>query len=87
MQELERTNFLAGATNGEIVLVKDNANLVHEADLFLIVAVEVVVVCGRSGIGQGGVDLREKAEDVFGGDGLGLCDSGSGSSSGHDGEG
>jgi hypothetical protein len=84
MQELRRTNFLAGATNGEIVLVEDNADLVHEADLLFIVAGEVVVVGGRSGIGQGGVDLREKAEDVFGSDGLRLGDGGGGS--GHDGE-
>jgi hypothetical protein len=80
-----RTNFLAGATNGEVVLVKDNADLVHEADLLFIVAVEVVVLSGRSGIGQGGVDLREETEDVFGGDLRRLGDGGS--SSGHDGEG
>jgi hypothetical protein len=86
MQEFGRTNFFAGATDGEIVLVENNTDLVHEADLLFIVAVEVIVAGGRSGIGQGGVDLREKAEDILGSDGLRLCD-GSGGSSGHDGEG
>ena len=33
-----RTDFLACTTNGLIVSVEDDADLVHEADLFFIVA-------------------------------------------------
>lgn len=77
---LRRTNFLAGAANGEVVVVEDNADLVHETDLLLIIADEIVVVGGRSGAGQRGVDLGKQAEDIFGRDLWRLSDSGGGGS-------
>lgn len=77
--KFKRTNFLAGATNGEIILVENDADLIHETNLLLVVAHEVVVLSGRSGAGQGGVDLGKQAQDIFGGD-LGRRGSDSGGS-------
>jgi hypothetical protein len=66
----KHTSFLASTANWNIILVKDNADFVHQPDLFLIVACEVVFVATWAGSSNyGGVDLGEKAEDIFGSDG------------------
>jgi hypothetical protein len=59
-----RTDLLAGLSDGEVVLVGDNAHLVHETDLLLIVARESIAA---------GVNVGEQAEHVLGRDGLGRC--------------
>lgn len=66
-----RTDFLAGGANGLVILVEDDADLVHEADLLRIVAVQL------RGVGR--VDIGEEAEDGLGVDagGLGGRDGGS----------
>lgn len=58
------TDLLAGGTNGLVVLVQDDAHLIHESNLLLIVTVELR--------GAGGVDIGEETKDVFGRDGCGL---------------
>lgn len=57
------TDFLAEVSNWLVVLVEDDADLVHEADLLLIVPLK----CGA-----GGIDVREESEDVVRRDGLNL---------------
>ena len=57
-----RTDLLAGLSDGKVVLVGDNAHLVHETDLLLVVAGESIAA---------GVDVGEQAEHVLGRDGLG----------------
>lgn len=62
-----RTELLAGSANGHVVLVGHNADLVHEPDLLLIVALERI---------PARVNVGEKAENRLGGDrgaGLGDC--------------
>lgn len=56
-----RTELLAGLADGHVVLVEDDADLVHQTDLLLIMAGE--------GLG-GGVNVGEETEDGIGGDGL-----------------
>lgn len=48
-----RTNFLAGCANRLVIVVQNDAHLVHEADLLCIVAIKLG--------GAGGVDVREEA--------------------------
>lgn len=63
------TDLLAEVSNWFIVLVQDDADLVHEADLLLIVPLK----CGT-----GGIDIGEEAEDVVCRDGFDLGGRGSG---------
>lgn len=56
----QRTELLAGGPDGQVILVGDDANLIHQADLLLIVALEGF---------PPRVDVREEAEDVLGRDG------------------
>ena len=67
------TGFLAGAADGFVVAVEDNTDLVHEPDLLLVVALELIVR-GWDAVGGGevGVDVGEEADYVVGCDGLGL---------------
>lgn len=51
-----RTNLLAGRANGRIVLVRHDADLVHQADLLLIVARQRLA---------GGVDVWEETQNGF----------------------
>lgn len=66
------TGLLAGTANGFVVLIQDDAHLVHQADLFFIVTGEIVAVasrgCGRRKdlAGQGSVDIREEGRDIVG---------------------
>lgn len=55
-----RTDFLAGCSNGLIIVVKHNAHFVHEPDLLRIVAIELG--------GAGGVDVWEETQNGFCGD-------------------
>jgi hypothetical protein len=57
----EMADLLAGVTDGQVILIDDNADLIHEADLLLIVA-------GKS-LGAG-VDVGEQTQHVLGRDGL-----------------
>jgi hypothetical protein len=75
----EVAGFFGGRAERVVVGVEDDADFVHEADLFSIVAGEVVVLVGRAGKGGGGggggggevcVYFREEVEDVLGGYGL-----------------
>lgn len=50
-----RTNFLAGCANSLVIVVQNNAHLVHEADLLRIVTIELG--------GAGGVDVWEETKD------------------------
>ena len=62
----EVAHLLAGATDGRIVLVQDDADLLHQPDLLLIVSFKVTVP-GRSGLclrSELSVDLGEEAKDV-----------------------
>lgn len=71
VEDGEPTDLLAGLANGQIILIENNADLVHQTDLLLIVAFE-------RGIGGGAIDLGEEAQDVGGRDRLGCCDGGGG---------
>lgn len=51
----ELTDLLAGLADRRVVLIEDNAHLVHQADLLLVVAAK--------GLGPG-VDVGEQPEDV-----------------------
>ena len=57
----KRTGLLAGIANGLVILVQDDADLVHQTDLLRIVTRESIGV---------GVDIGEETEDGLGGDGL-----------------
>ena len=74
MSPERHTDFLAGAPNGVVIVVEDDAYLLHKPDLLLIVALEVI---GRrlSTVrrGQVRIDLREEVDDILGGDGLRCC--------------
>lgn len=59
-----RTDLLAGSADGLIIFVQDNTDLVHEADLLLIVTFELR--------GAGGIDVGEEAEDRLGSNCRGL---------------
>lgn len=83
---MRRTNFFAGAANRKVIFVEYNADLVHETNLLFVVADEVVVLSGRSGAGQRGVDLGKQTEDILGGDLWRLSDSGSGGGGAHVGD-
>lgn len=67
-------SLLACTANGLVVLIHDDAHLVHQADLFLIVPGEVAAVARGGGggwkdfAGQRGVDLGEEGRDVVGSD-------------------
>lgn len=52
-KERFRTNLLARSANGHIVLVSDDADLVHQSDLLLIVAGQCLA---------GGIDVWEKTK-------------------------
>jgi hypothetical protein len=62
----EVANLLAGAANRYIVLVQDNAHLVHQTNLLFIVTSEITVLGGRGLClgGELGIDLGEEAQDV-----------------------
>lgn len=74
------TSFLASSPNWDIVLVKDNADFVHQSDLFLIISRKVVFAAAWAGSSNyGGIDFWEKTQDILGGDGggrLGNCSRG-----------
>jgi len=59
-------NLLAGTADRNIVLVQDNAHLVHQTNLLFIVASKITVLGGRGLClgGELGVDLREEAQDI-----------------------
>lgn len=61
------TYLLAEVANRLVILVQNDANLVHQTNLLGIVTVQL------SGTG---VDIREKAQDARCGDGLHLCNGG-----------
>lgn len=63
----EHTKFLAGPANGNVIVVGDNADFIHQTNLLLVVALEDIVWRG----GGGCVDLREQTKDVLGRNGLG----------------
>lgn len=58
------TDLLAGSADGLVIFVQDNADLVHEADLLLIVTVELR--------GAGGIDVGEEVENRLGSNWRGL---------------
>jgi len=62
------TKLLAGGANGLIIVIEDDAHLVHQADLLLIVTLERIAPR---------IDVGEEAEDRLGRDGLGGNSSGS----------
>lgn len=62
MAEAQRTNLLACSANWLVVLVEDDADLVHQADLLLIVT--------GQGLGAG-VNVGEETEHSLSRDGLG----------------
>lgn len=78
----EMAYFFACASNWQVIFVKYYADLIHETDLFLIVAIEVLILSRRNRAGEICVDLGEKAQDVGGRDwlrlGLGLGHGGGG---------
>lgn len=51
-----RTNLLARSANGRIVLIRDDADLVHQADLLLVVARQCLA---------GGIDVWEETKHGF----------------------
>jgi hypothetical protein len=69
----EVAGLFGGGADRVVVGVEDDANFVHEADLFGVVAGEVIVLVGRvearGGSAQIWVHFREKVEDVLRGDG------------------
>lgn len=75
-------DFLAGTSNWHVILIENDADLVHEADLLFIIAIEVVVLGCRGLGGERGVDLGEEAQDVVGGDGERVRGGGGGGSGG-----
>lgn len=58
------TDLLAQVPNRLVILVKDDADLVHEPDLLLIVAIQF---CGAS------VDIGEQLQDILCCDGCSRC--------------
>ena len=66
--EVTHTQLLAGGSNWQVILVGNDADLIHEADLLLIVAVQGIAA---------GVDIGEQPQDSFRRnrlrDGLGGC--------------
>jgi hypothetical protein len=72
---LNLTGFLAGTANRTVVVIQDDADFVHQANLLLVVALEfspfvsgAIVGGGEDITSQGGVDFGEKSSDIFGGD-------------------
>ena len=63
------TNLLAEVSDRLVILVEDNAHLVHQSNLFFIVTIEL---CGA------GIDVGEESQNALGRDGLGLSDCSSG---------
>lgn len=66
------TGLLASAANRLVILIQDDAHLVHQTNLLLIVALQLAAVArrrlgagGENIAGQGGVDVGEKRGDVF----------------------
>lgn len=63
------TDLFASSADGQVVLVQDDADLVHQADLFLVVAGQRF---------RGGIDVGEQTQHVLSRDGLRQsCSSGS----------
>ena len=64
----EMARFFAGAANGYVVFVENDADFVHEPDLLFVVAGEVGIVgCGLGLVGECCVDFWEEAENVLAG--------------------
>lgn len=68
------TSLLARATNRLVIIIQDDADLVHQANLLLIVPFELPAIADRShiavgggqdGAGQRSVDVREERHDVL----------------------
>lgn len=71
----ERTNFLARAANGVVVLVKHDADFVHEPYLLFIIAGEVIMlVMSAMRPPETGIHFWDDADDVAGVKGVGLGD-------------
>lgn len=68
----EMAYFFACTSNWQVIFVEYYADLVHETNLFLIVTIKVLILSRRNRAGEISVDLGKKAQDVGGGDWLGL---------------
>ncbi len=60
------TNLLAEVSNGLVILIEDNADLIHQSNLFFIVTVKL---CGAR------IDVWEKSQNAFSRNRLSLSDS------------
>jgi hypothetical protein len=72
---LRLTGLLAGAANGTVIVIQDNADLIHQTNLLLVVALEfnplvsgVAVGGGEDIPSQRGVDVGEEGGHIVGGD-------------------
>lgn len=66
----QRTGLLAARRNRLVVCVHDDAHLVHQLDLVLVVAVEFSAHSSRAGAAELSIDIREQRRNVCRRDGL-----------------
>ena len=74
------TDLLARTANWHVIFIQHNANLIHQPDLFFIIAFQVIIAACSvpRGANQGCVDLGKKTQDILGRDCAGLSRSHSG---------
>ncbi len=69
--EVKPTGFLARGSKRHVILIEYDTDLVHESDLFFIVASQVSVLRdGTCGHVWSGVNVREKTDDIVRSDGI-----------------
>jgi hypothetical protein len=73
------TRLLACTADGLVICVQDDADFVHQANLLLIVPLEIPAIAGRlcgggkHGASQGGIDVRKQRRHVLCRDRLSYC--------------
>lgn len=77
---IERTDLLAGASNWPVIVIQNNADLIHQTDLLFIVTLKlaaarsVCLACGEDFTGERGIDLGEESGNVVRRDLRRTCD-------------
>ena len=68
------TDFLAGGADGDIIVVQDDAYLVHQPNLLLIVAIQIGVASGHwGGSSSIKVNVGKESQDIVSCHCLSLC--------------
>lgn len=67
---VERTELLAGASNWPVIVIQNNADLIHQTDLLFIVTLKlaagcsVCLACGEDFTGERCIDLGEETGNI-----------------------